>query len=87
MTRSECERKLIELTELAMDIYHQYNPDGQELSLLRQRGGYINVSDIELDPETKDIVCWTIEGIKREDGEIDSLDYDRMTIKREEEST
>lgn len=86
MTRAECERKLIELTEMAMDIYHQYNPDGQEISLSRQRNGYISVSDITLDPETNDIACWTLEGVKNENGEVYSLDCDSMTVRREEES-
>lgn len=87
MTRAECERQLIALTEIAFQIYHQYNPDGQKLSMLRQQNGCIDVSDLRVDPKTGKIACWTLEGVKYEDGRICSVDYDSMTIGREEEST
>ena len=87
MTRQECERKLIELAEQAMQIYRQYNPNGEEISIYRHRDGYISVSDITLDPDTQEISCWTLEGVKNADGEIYSMDYDNMTIEREEAST
>ena len=91
MTRAECERKLIELAEQAVKIYHEYNPNGGGVSISTFRDGYISVSDIEVErnpnsPEDSKIVNWTLEGAKNQDGEIYSLDYDEMTIEREVKS-
>ena len=86
MTRAECERKLIELAEEAVRIYHQYNPNGGGISITTHRDGYISVSDIEVEtnpsnPDDRQIVNWTLEGVKNQDGEIYGLDYDSMTIR------
>ena len=91
MTRAECERKLIELAEQAVKIYHEYNPNGGGVSISTFRDGYISVSDIEVDhdpdnPEESKIVAWTLEGAKNQEGEIYSMDYDGMTIKSEKVS-
>lgn len=80
MTRSECERKLIELAERAVEIYRQYNPEGRRISISTHSDGYISVSDIDVDPETKEIVSWTLEGAKNQEGEVYSLNYDSMTV-------
>jgi len=86
MTRAECERKLIELAEQAVKIYHEYNPNGGGVSIFTHRDGYISVSDLETmrDPENPDevlIVNWTLEGAKNQEGEIYGLDYDSMTAR------
>jgi len=86
LTRAECERKLIELAEEAVRIYHQYNPTGGGISITTHRDGYISVSDIEVEtnpsnPDDRQIVNWTLEGVKNQDGEIYGLDYDSMTIR------
>lgn len=80
MTRAECERKLIELAEQADRIYREYNPEGEGISLHTYRDGYISVSDISIDSETKKVKCWTLDGAKDQEGEIISFDYDDMTV-------
>lgn len=80
MTRQECESKLIELAEQMDGIYRQYNPDGQGIMVSTYKDGYISVSDIEVDSETKEIVNWTLEAAKNREGEVYALNYDSMTI-------
>jgi hypothetical protein len=88
MTRAECERKLIELAEIAVCIYHQYNPNGGGLHISTYRDGYISVSDMETvddpdNPGNVKIANWTLDGAKNQEGEVYSLYYGEMTIDEE----
>jgi hypothetical protein len=88
MTRAECERKLIELVEQAVKIYHQYNPNGGRLHISAFEDGYISVSDIETvddpaNPGNVKIANWTLDGAKNSEGEVYSMDFDDMTINEE----
>jgi hypothetical protein len=91
MTRAECERKLIELAEQAVKIYHEYNPNGGRLHISTFEDGYISVSDLETvddpdNPGNVKIANWTLDGAKNPEGEVYSMDFDDMTIEREEAS-
>lgn len=79
MTRTECEHQIIALVEQAAEIYRRYNPTGTSLTLLWS-DGFINVSDIDVDSDTKEITMWTIDSSKHHDGAVVSHDYDKMTV-------
>lgn len=55
MTRTECERKLIEAAQRMMEILHEYAPDAQKLSI-DVRFGQINVDSVKcgIDTDTAD---------------------------------
>lgn len=45
MTRKECEKKIMGLLQEIVDVYHEYNPDGEYLAL--QYGGKIHEDDAD----------------------------------------
>lgn len=50
MTREECEAKLLEISRQAYDIYREYYPEGDKLSMYMS-GNYIRVNDAEFDAD------------------------------------
>jgi len=50
MTRAECEKLLLTLTEQALEILHMYDPEAKWLSLT-ENDGHINISAMKRDTE------------------------------------
>ena len=44
MKRNDCEQMLINLVQMAFDIYRQYDPEGKYLMLCADEDGYISVN-------------------------------------------
>lgn len=69
MTRQQCEAKLIDLMQQAMEAYQEYNPCGNHLSMFCFNG-QINVMDFMYDAEGNSTDAHTIDVAKFEDGTI-----------------
>lgn len=76
MTRQECAEKIFALMEEAGKVYRQYQPDGPGISCTWDATGYIGVSDIKVDSETREIKNWTLQASRFEDGSMALWQYD-----------
>lgn len=76
MTRQECEKKLLSLAEQMREVYEQYNPVGDHLSVIMCANGYINVSDCffthdgQIIYDVHDTMFRTVDVSKYDDGHI-----------------
>lgn len=81
MTRQECAEKIFALMEEAGRVYKEYNPDGEGISCTWDANGYISVSDVKVNSETREIASWTLEASRYEDGHMALWEYDETGLK------
>jgi hypothetical protein len=73
MTRKECEDKLLDMAQQMYEVYKEYNPSGEMLSVTAFANGYINIndaffSDNEVVLDANDNTFKTVDAVKYSSG-------------------